>query len=55
LANVCIRDSALIRDRGWAQAPLHETTDQSIPEPGALALLGLGLIAVALFRRFKRS
>lgn len=39
----------------WAQVQLHDASPTPIiPEPGPLALLGIGLVGVALARHFKR-
>jgi hypothetical protein len=47
--------AAFAHDGRWAQAQLHsEAPKQNVPEPGCLALLGIGLVGAALSRRHKR-
>lgn len=43
-------------DGKWAQPQFHDgTPSRNIPEPGTVALLGIGLVGAALSRRCKRT
>jgi hypothetical protein len=57
-AHACVHSlcgGSVGHDGKWSQMTLHRTSDRNIPEPGFLALLGIGLMAAALSSRGRRS